>query len=188
MSQALPPTRIVVSGTHASGKSTLISDFVLRHPEFVVLPDPYDLVDDVDGSLSANLFARQLRASADRLAAPQPRSHVIAERGPIDFLAYILAVAELTNLPAQSGLVERAIEMTAAALESVDVLAVLPLSAGDPIHVSDEEHVLLRATMNDILLDLIDDPDIVGDRLEMVELTGDPATRVGTLERALDAR
>lgn len=31
--------RIVVSGTHASGKSTLVSDFAVRHPDFVVLPD-----------------------------------------------------------------------------------------------------------------------------------------------------
>ena len=38
--------RIVVSGTHASGKSTLISDFALRHPEFVVLPDPFEALDD----------------------------------------------------------------------------------------------------------------------------------------------
>ena len=35
--------RIVISGTHASGKSTLIADFASRRPEFEVFPDPYEL-------------------------------------------------------------------------------------------------------------------------------------------------
>ncbi|MFC4138171.1 MULTISPECIES: hypothetical protein [unclassified Microbacterium] len=34
--------RIVVSGTHASGKSTLIDAFAAEHPEYRVLPDPFE--------------------------------------------------------------------------------------------------------------------------------------------------
>ena len=32
--------RIVVSGSHCSGKSTLIEDFVAAHPEYVHEPEP----------------------------------------------------------------------------------------------------------------------------------------------------
>ncbi len=35
--------RIAVSGTHAIGKSTLAEDFVEKHPEFVLEPEPYSL-------------------------------------------------------------------------------------------------------------------------------------------------
>ena len=33
--------RIVVSGTHASGKSTLIADFLAARPEYLSLGDPF---------------------------------------------------------------------------------------------------------------------------------------------------
>lgn len=92
--------RIVVSGTHASGKSTLISDFASRHPEFTVLPDPFELVDE-DDAVGAALFAAQLRIAADRLTDEPGRTHVIAERGPLDFLAYLLALAGDVRCPCQ---------------------------------------------------------------------------------------
>jgi hypothetical protein len=49
--------KIVVSGTHASGKSTLIADFALRHPEFTVLGELFDLVEDAGDVPSSALFA-----------------------------------------------------------------------------------------------------------------------------------
>lgn len=58
--------RIVVSGTHASGKSTLISDFATAHPEFAVLPDPFEeLLDDSFDEPDAALFGRQLDAAGE---------------------------------------------------------------------------------------------------------------------------
>ena len=37
--------RIVVSGTHASGKTTLIDDFVAAHGDFERWDDPFAFVD-----------------------------------------------------------------------------------------------------------------------------------------------
>ncbi|MEZ3161503.1 AAA family ATPase [Microbacterium sp. BWT-B31] len=174
--------RIVVSGTHASGKSTLISDFALRHPEFTVLPDPFELVDEAADTPDAALFAAQLRLSADRLAGQSHGEHVIAERGPLDFLAYLLALAELTGHALDDRFVEQATARTVAALSGVDLLVVLPLTASDPIHVGADEHLALRDAMNDILLELVDDGDLVGEHLAVAEITGDPAARLATLE------
>ncbi len=42
--------------------------------------------------------------------------------------------------------------------------------------------------MNDLLLELIDDPDVVGDRVRVVEITGDPAARLAALEEAAGLR
>jgi len=101
------PMRIVVAGTHASGKSTLISDFALKHQEFTVLSDPFELVDESWDAPGAAMFATQLRVAADRLHDDGLGAHVIAERGPVDFLAYLLALAELTGSPASEELIER---------------------------------------------------------------------------------
>jgi len=39
--------RIAVSGTHGTGKSTLIDEFLGAHPDFVHEPEPYAvMVDD----------------------------------------------------------------------------------------------------------------------------------------------
>lgn len=176
--------RIIVSGTHASGKSTLISDVTLRHPGFTVLPDPFELLDDASDAPSPAMFTAQLRLSADRLTE-ETATDVIAERGPLDFLAYLLALAELSGRPLDDGVRERAVTLVVAAMRTVDVLVVLPLTARDPIHVSDDEHLELRETMNDVLLELVDDPDLVGGHLLVREITGTPAERLAAVEDLL---
>ena len=174
--------RIVVSGTHASGKSTLVSDFALRHPEFAVLPDPFDLMDEAWDSPSAALFAAQLRVAARRLDPVEAAENLIAERGPIDFLAYLLALDELTGASSSAELLQRALAITRDALGNVDLLVVLPLAARDQIVPGHDEHLALRDAMNDALLDLIEDSDVIGEGLKVVEITGDRDRRLAALE------
>jgi len=180
--------RIVVSGTHASGKSTLISDFVLGHPGFAVLPDPFELVDEEADAPSGALFAAQLGIAADRLHDEPADADLIAERGPLDFLAYLLALAELDGRALDERFLARATARTAEAMAAVDLLVVLPLSASDPIHVAADEHLELRAAMDAVLLELVDDPDLVGPGVAVVEITGDPASRLAALEAELARR
>lgn len=180
--------RIVVSGTHASGKSTLISDFALRHPEFVVLPDPFELLDEAQDAASAASFAAQLRMSADRLEPAVAPENAIAERGPIDFLAYLSALEDLTSATLPRDAWERAVALTREAMQQVDLLVVLPLTPTDPIVVGTDEHPALRDAMNDALLDLLGDPDIVGEDLEIVEITGDRDRRLAALEALIAGR
>ena len=86
--------RIVVSGTHASGKSTLISDFHAAHPEYTVLGDPFDDVES-GAPTGAASFVAQLRVTVSRLRESARESSVISERGPVDFLAYLTALEML---------------------------------------------------------------------------------------------
>lgn len=176
--------RIVVSGTHASGKSTLISDFASRHPEFAVLPDPFELLDEDGDPTSAASFGAQLRLSTDRLLDGGTR-HVIAERGPIDFLAYLHALDDLGRVSLDGEVLGRAYARSREAFAHVDLLAVLPLTKA--IAVGDEEDPRLREAMDDRLLELIDDPDAVGDHVVVVELAGDRATRLARLEEPASA-
>jgi hypothetical protein len=177
--------RIVVSGTHASGKSTLISDFALRHPDFVLLPDPFELLDEDEDQPSEAMFAAQLRASADRLVALSPEADVIAERGPLDFLAYLLATAELAGRRLPGDFLQRALLLTVDAMAYVDLLVVLPLEVDDSIRAGVDEHLALREATDDRLLDLVDDPDLVGHDITVLELAGEPMVRLEALERAV---
>ncbi|MGD9607025.1 MAG: hypothetical protein AB7V10_06035 [Leucobacter sp.] len=40
--------RVVISGTHGSGKSTLIGDFAAAHREWAILPEPIEIGADED--------------------------------------------------------------------------------------------------------------------------------------------
>ncbi|WP_053387564.1 hypothetical protein [Leucobacter japonicus] len=174
--------RIVVSGTHASGKSTLIADFALRHPEYTVLPDPFDLIDEMWDTPSSVSFAAQLRVSADRLMPVDRPENLIAERGPIDFLAYLLSIDELAGGSVSRQLLIRSTELTREALNHVDLLVALPLTSSDPIAPGIEEFPELQGTMNDMLLDLLGDPKLIGPSTKVAEITGPPDRRLSTLE------
>ncbi|EIC07520.1 hypothetical protein OR221_2203 [Microbacterium laevaniformans OR221] len=174
--------RIVVSGTHASGKSTLIADFARRHPEYAVFADPFELIDESDDRPAAAMFASQLRLAAGRLIDIHSGENLIAERGPLDFLAYLLALDELGRTALDRSTLSSAADRTRGALATVDHLVLLPLTAAHPIHVGDDEDAALRETMNDVLLDLLDDADVVPAGLTVTEVTGSPAERLATIE------
>lgn len=178
--------RIVVSGTHASGKSTLIGDFAAARRVFEVLPDPSEFIDAAGEESEAGLFLAQLRIAAGRLRPRAPGEHVIAERGPLDFVAYLDALDVLRRPGRAPGLRPHATSITASAMANMDLLVLLPLTATPRIDVPDDEDPELREAMNDALLDLVDEPDLVGD-VRVVEITGDPAGRLAQLEAAVDA-
>lgn len=177
--------RIVVSGTHASGKSTLIGDFAAAHGAFEVLPDPFELIDAVGEEAEAGSFYAQLRIAAERLRRLSPGDHAIAERGPLDFVAYLDALDALRRPGRAPGLRPHATSMTETAMANVDLLVLLPLTTTAGIDVPADEDPELREAMNDALLDLADEPDLVGDAT-VVEITGDPAGRLAQLEAAVD--
>lgn len=176
--------RIAVSGTHASGKSTLVADFAAAHPQYETMPDPFELIDEQVDQPTAGMLLRQLRLSADRLEDTDSPD-VIAERSPLDFLAYLLALGELDRATASHEVLERARELTASALRHVDLLVVLPLNARDRIRIGDDEDPDLREATDAALLDLIDDPDLILGTTRVLEITGDRARRLSTLQGAV---
>ena len=65
------------------------------------LPDPFELVDD-DEPAGAASFVRQLVVAAERLVELSAGCDVVAERGPVDFLADLAALADLGRRSAGS--------------------------------------------------------------------------------------
>lgn len=174
--------RIVVSGTHGSGKSTLIADFHAAHPHYRVLGDPFEDLDLDDPSSEAS-FAAQLRLTAARLEATADASDVIAERGPLDFLAYLTALDRLGR--SGGSLLARATQIVERSLATVDLVAVVPLDAARPIRVPAEEDPELREAMDDVLLELLDDLEQDGAVRRSLVITGDPVRRLQALSDAV---
>ncbi|GAA1962338.1 AAA family ATPase [Microbacterium aquimaris] len=177
--------RIVVSGTHAIGKSTLIGDFSAAHREYEVLPDPFELIDAAADEPDASTYLAQLRISADRLLDFAPGDDVIAERGPLDFLAYLVALDGLGRIHLDEDVLARAIALTAAAMACVDLLVLLPITVDDGVRAPEDEDPELRQAMNDALLELADDTAIVGSA-RTVEIVGQPAKRLARLRLAVN--
>lgn len=179
--------RIVVSGTHASGKSTLIADFLAVHPGVDHLGDPFETLGDGQDDQGQGSFLAQLSVSARRLVELRADACTIAERGPLDFLAYLRAWEHLGRGRVSPAVLERAETMTVDAMRNVDLLVILPLNAHDRIWVPRDEDPALRTAMDATLLELGDDPALRGHRAVVIELTGDRETRISALEAAVAA-
>lgn len=176
--------RIAVSGTHGSGKSTLVDDFLARHPEFIHEPEPYTWLEDVEpfsDEPTADDFHRQLELSVERLTKYERGARVIAERSPIDFLAYLLALQDLGRAARDCERIAAAAELAATGMAHLDLLVVLPL------HGTEAEDPDLREAMHDRLLDLIatDEYALLTNGPRILEISGTPPQRLRALEDAL---
>jgi hypothetical protein len=69
-------------------------------------------------------------------------------------------------------------EITAVAMAHVDLLVVLPLDDCDGIRVPDDEDPELRTAMDERLLDLVDDPELVGSVGTVLAVSGSPRSRL----------
>jgi hypothetical protein len=152
--------RIAVSGTHCSGKTTLAEDFVAAHRDYLHEPEPYEWLEAMYGEAIADQpttedFRRQLELSVERLRTYERGARVIAERSPVDFLAYMLALDDLNRPGHDREIIASAAEIAAAGIAHIDLLVVLPLNDGDRIAAPESEDLDLRDAMNDRLLDLI---------------------------------
>jgi len=124
--------RIAISGTHCSGKTTLVEEFLRAHPDFTHEPEPYEvMVEDYGEEFSAvptvEDFYRQLEFNVARLRSHQTGERVIFERCPLDFLAYMLALRQLDRDDDSAGLIDAARSMAIEAVPRLELIVFLPL-------------------------------------------------------------
>ena len=175
--------RIAVSGTHCTGKSTLIEEFLQTHPDFVYEPEPYTvLVEELGEEFSAEPcvedFIRQLEFNIDRLREHKRGERVIYERCPIDFLAYIDA---LDSRAAQASL-----GLVSDAIQHLDLILYLPLD--HTLDVPEDEFPRLRESVDRRLNAIFNEDEfgiISSCNVVVVEATGSIEQRLRILEKAL---
>lgn len=128
--------RIAVTGTHGSGKTTLIDDFVEARPDYEREQEPYwalaqDGIPFADG-VSLPDLEEQLAASVKLILAADG-ANTIFDRCPIDFLAYLEVVGASEGVEWEpTGKLLAGIEK---ALASLDLIVFVPLSVPDEVKV-----------------------------------------------------
>lgn len=170
--------RIAVSGSHRTGKTTLIEALVTALPEYESLEEPYlSMAAEGHGFShppSRDDFEAQLDRSIDDLDAGG--ENVLFDRCPVDLLAYL----EVTGGDGERGLGRR-LALVRDAMESLDLVAFVPVEAPDRIAFSpDADEEGTRLVVDERLRELLlDDGWDLG--VEVVEVRGDPAARARIL-------
>src|SRR6185437_11000219 len=125
--------KIAITGTHGSGKTTLIGDFLERFPDYLHEQEPYwalaqQGVAFADGPTIPDL-EQQLEQSVMMVLAHGDDPKVIFDRSPVDFLAYLDVISDSEGLPWAPA--EKLFDRLEAATRSLDLLVFLPLSRPD---------------------------------------------------------
>jgi hypothetical protein len=179
--------RIAVTGTHGSGKTTLIDDFLDGHRQYAHAQEPYwELAQEglpfADGPTVDDL-ADQLQQSARLILASADRD-MIFDRCPLDFIAYLDVVSEEEGDEwTPSGKLLARIE---AALATLDLIVFLPLSRPDEIRTEIEYPTLRRAVDERLKLVLREDAlGLLEDGPRIIEISGPPSARLAQLAAAI---
>ncbi|HEY2810767.1 MAG TPA: AAA family ATPase [Rhabdochlamydiaceae bacterium] len=174
--------RIAVSGTHFSGKSTLIQALVKEYPEYEVFDEPYWILTELGHNFSdpptIEEFEEQLECSIDLL---KNSSHnALFDRCPMDFLAYALAVAEENSIDIDSETWE---ERIANAMPSLDLVAFLPIEKPDRILIPSSEDKHFRKRVDEKLRELIMENALDIMDTKVVEVKGSISERFAKIKK-----
>jgi hypothetical protein len=128
--------RIAVSGSHSTGKSTLIAAFLARRPRYRHEPEAFELLaDDVELTPSEGPTAEGLQALLEHtmsaLAFHESGALVVFERSPVDYLAYASASLSWPEGCA-AGFLQTFIPQVRRSLRGLDLIAFVPVSSAGP--------------------------------------------------------
>jgi len=186
--------RIAVSGTHCCGKSTLIEEFLAKHPDFAHEPEPYVSLQENYGEIfpaepSVDDYFRQLEFNVERLRQYRAGDRVICERSPVDFLAYVLALYELQREKQACWFVQRSLDLVSNAVKLLDLIVFLPIEDDD--ESGDLEDSELRSAVNSRLVGILCDGEFnlfQNKRSCILEARGSTEERLVMIETAIERR
>ena len=174
--------RIAVSGSHRTGKSTLVAELAELMPSYASVDEPYRLMEE-DGHEfshppSIEDFEAQLERSLEELAGA--RDEVVFDRCPADLLAYIAAHDDADSFDLQHWL-----PRVRDSVESLDVIVFVPIQDRDAITVSaSSDDGDLRTAVDEKLKEILVD-DVYQLGLNVIEVTGDRESRAERVLRKL---
>ncbi|MCH9630440.1 MAG: hypothetical protein S4CHLAM37_04400 [Chlamydiia bacterium] len=177
--------RIAISGTHFSGKSSIVSSMVKQLPGYVSIDEPYYLLEE-DGYVfpeppTVEDFEQQMIRSVKTIN--ESSENTIFDRCPLDPLAYALAMENTSPLeePVDTNYW---IDRMEDAMELIDLLVFVPIEDKDRILVPSSQDLKLRRYVDEKLYEFIveDSLGILGD-IEIIEVSGSIENRVKMLLR-----
>lgn len=143
--------RIAISGTHRVGKTTLAEALADALPGHVLVPEPYDQLEDegheFEAMPSLEDFERQLERSLTSL--PEAPADAIFDRGPLDLIAYLQ-----THRDAGAFDVADWRPRIREQMATLDLVVFVPIEAPDRVPV-DRTEARFRARVDDAVRDLV---------------------------------
>jgi len=135
--------RIAVSGTHFIGKSTLIEDFIKKHPEYKSEIEPYYNLQNeksMELSLEPSLdsLLEQLDYSIHQLNKCANEKNVIFDRCPVDFIAYAICALDQDDIDINDSEISERFPDIKAALNNLDLILFLPITKENSIEYTEE--------------------------------------------------
>jgi hypothetical protein len=187
--------RIAVSGSHGTGKSTLIAAFLARCPAFRHEAEAFEsLGDDVDIPFSEGPTAEGLQILLEHtisaVALHGPGAFVVFERSPVDYLAYAAASGRSWPRGSVESFLEASIPRVRASVQNLELIALVPVSPGGPQSRPDESARFRRRVDEALRRALVDDDyELFGDpdSPRVVELPPSPERQLAELMRLTTA-
>lgn len=147
--------RIAISGSHATGKSTLARTFADFQPCYALVDEPYHVMVS-EGTLfseppTAEDYEAQLERSAS-LITGNTSSEVIFERCPIDFLAYLTVFRRRGDQNRSDSF-----DLVKESVRTIDLIVYVPIEKPDRIDVAGEYPKLRRLVDQKLRAYLVDD-------------------------------
>jgi hypothetical protein len=190
--------RIAITGSHSLGKSTVVNQWVDRHPNYRREEEPYRAL-SLHGPYTIEFREASTRLQNGlQLYYNIGRVHryclatdnVIFDRAPVDYLAYSMYTAAQGLSDIDNCFVESMVPVVRESLDRLDILAFVPKSAEWPVEMEDDgirpvNHAyrddvdaIFKQIYRESRFDLFPNPD--GPRL--IELVGPPEQRIAQLE------
>jgi hypothetical protein len=147
--------RVAVSGSHSTGKSTLIAAFVAKRPHYAYEPEAYEvLADDIpltsaEGPELEGLTAL-LQYTVSVLANYGRGASVIFERSPVDYLAYAAAARSMAATE-RKNFIRGSLPMVRDSVRNLDMIVLLPVSNKEHIGSRPGEDEYFRKRVDDML-------------------------------------
>ncbi|BAH40400.1 MAG TPA: hypothetical protein DGD08_10365 [Gemmatimonas aurantiaca] len=139
--------RIAVSGSHGTGKSTLITELAAVLPEMIAIDEAYDVMLSDGAAFGERLRVDDFEALCEREVELVDASNgdlVVFDRSPADYLAYMVALD--ADAPSR-----KLITDVGEAMEMIDLVIFVPVEEPDRVRVTPElprlrkrVHALLR--------------------------------------------
>ena len=165
--------RIAVSGTHRTGKTTLVDRLHRALPAYVPVDEPYSVLVE-EGHEFAQMpgledFETQLDRSIDLIA--ESDENTVFDRCPADILAYLV-----THLDARRFDVDTWLPRCLDAMDRLDLIVYVPVEEPDRIGHSEVEDLALRGRVDEELREMLFGR--WGFEAEILEVTGAATERL----------
>ena len=191
--------RIAISGSHSLGKSTLVWDWVKRHPQYTREEEPFRALD-------SEMYEIRFRQESNRLhngiqmyynasrvnLYSSINDCVIFDRAPVDYIAYSQYTAEKETTDIDDAFVAAMVPRVRETLQRLDLLVFIPMTDRWPVELEDDGirpvDLPYRAEVDAIFKQIYRDerfsvmPEM--NRPKLIELWGSRGQRLERLQQA----